>query len=72
MGSIAQWLAHLLPDPAALGLMPSIPKICSEGKIVDVAEVNQWRCSEESGQWPKNVDQTHPVLVSGKLALQKI
>ena len=72
MGSIAQWLAHLLPDPAALGLMPSIPKICSEGKIVDVAEVNQWRCSEESGHWPKNVDQTHLVLVSGKLALQKI
>ena len=25
-GSIAQWLAYLLPDPAALGLIPSIPK----------------------------------------------
>ena len=33
-------------------------------KIVDVAEVNQWCCLEESGQWPENADQTHLVLAS--------
>ena len=31
---------HLLPDPAAPGLIPSIPKKISEEKIVDVAEAN--------------------------------
>ena len=40
-GRIAQWLAYLLPDPAAPGLIPCVPKRISEGKIVDVAEVNQ-------------------------------
>ena len=39
--SIAQWLADLLPDPAAPGLIPSIPKSFSREKIVDIAEVNQ-------------------------------
>ena len=48
-GSIAQWLAYLLPDPAAPGLITSVSKNVSEEKIVDIAEVNQWRCSEESG-----------------------
>ena len=41
------------------------------GKIVDVADVNQRRCLEESGQWLENVDHTHLVLVSDKLVLQK-
>ena len=36
-----------------------------EEKIVDVAEVHQRRCSEESGQWFENVDRTHLVLASG-------
>ena len=27
-----------------------------EKKIVYVAEVNQWHCSEKNGQWLKNVD----------------
>ena len=36
----------------------------SEENIGDVAEVNQWRCLEESGQWPENADQTHQVLAS--------
>ena len=35
------------------------------------ALVNQWRWIEESGQWLENVDQTHLVLASGKLVLQK-
>ena len=38
-GSIAQWLEYLLLDPAAPGSIPS------------VAEVNQERRSEKSGQW---------------------
>ena len=41
------------------------------GKIVDVVEINQWRCFGESGQWLENVDHTHLVLVSDKLVLQK-
>ena len=39
---------------------------------MDVAEVNPWRCLEESGQWLGNFDPTHLVLASGKLLLQKI
>ena len=48
VGSIAQWLAYLLPDPVAPGSIPIIPK-----KIY-VAEVNQQRCLKERGQWLKN------------------
>ena len=55
-GSIAQWLAYLLPDPAALGSIPSITKNISEEKNVDVAEVNQRHGMEERGQWLENVD----------------
>ena len=51
---------------------PRIPRILEEEKIVDVAEVNQWRCLEESREWIENVDQTHLVLASDKLVLQKI
>ena len=36
-----------------------------------VAEVNQKLCLRESGQWLENVDQSHLVLASGKLVLQK-
>ena len=50
-GSIAQWLAYLLPDPAALGLIPSVPKKISVETIIDVAKVNSQGCVEESGQW---------------------
>ena len=67
-----QWLAYLLPDPASSGLIPSIPPKCLDEKIVNFAEVNQWHCLEESGQWLKNVNQTHLVLACGKLVLQKI
>ena len=55
----------MLPDPAALGLIPS-------GKIIDIAKVNVvplWL--EESGQWLENSDPTHLVLASGKPELQK-
>ena len=70
-GSNAQWLAYLLHDPAALGSIPTVtPKIISEEKIVNVTEVNQWRCLEESGQWLESVAQTYLLLASGKLILQ--
>ena len=39
--------------------------------MIDVAEVNQWRWLEESGQWLENVDRTHLVLAIGKPELQK-
>ena len=61
----------MLPDPAAPGLIPSIPQNFTEENIVNVAEVNQQRCIEESGQRLENVDQTHLVLASGMLVLQK-
>ena len=39
-GIIAQWLALLHPDPAALGLIPTIPKEIFRGEFFDVGEVN--------------------------------
>ena len=39
----------LLPDPAALGLIPSIPPKNSEETIVNVTEVNQRGCLVERG-----------------------
>ena len=44
----------------------------SEEQIIDVAEFNQWRWLEETGQWLENVDQIHPVLANGKPILQKL
>ena len=32
-GSLAQWLAYLLPDPAASGSNPCIPNIFTEEKL---------------------------------------
>ena len=69
--STAQWPAHLLPDPPAPGLIPSFSENFFRGKIIDVAEVSQWRWLEESGLWLENVDRTHLVLVSGKPVLLK-
>ena len=65
---MSQWIAYLLPDPAAPGSIPSVPR----KKIVDIAEGNQPGCLEERGQWLENVNQTHLVLASGKLVLQNI
>ena len=58
---MSQWLAYLLPDQAAHGLIPSVPEIFSEEKIVEVVEVNQQHCCKESGLWFENVAQTHLV-----------
>ena len=55
---IAQWLANSkhTSGPSCPSLIPSVPKYFSEEKIVNVAEVNPWRCLEESGQWLDNVN----------------
>ena len=39
-------------------------------KMVDLVEVNQRGCIEESGQWHDNINRTHLVMASGKLVLQ--
>ena len=46
-------------------------KILSDEIIIDIAEVNQQRWLEESGQWLENVDQTHLVQARGKPVQQK-
>ena len=38
----------------------------------NVAEVNQWRCSEEIEEWHENVDCALLVLASGMLVVKKI
>ena len=55
-------VANLLPDPAALGSLPSIHDFFSEKKL---------SCFQETGRWLESVDRTHLVLASGKLVLQK-
>ena len=50
VGSKAQWLAHLLPDPTAPGLIPSVPKKNSEEVLPMLLRL------KESGQWLENVD----------------
>ena len=54
--------------PAAPGLIPSVPKW---GKILDIVEVNHWRCLEESEKGLEIADRTHLELASGKLKQQK-
>ena len=64
--SIAQWLAYLLLDPAGR------VHFSAEGKIVHVAEVNQWRCLVVRGEWLKNADQDLLELARDKLELKKL
>ena len=54
----------IVPNPATPGSNPSVPKIFSEEKNVNVAEVNQLGGRGESGQSLENVDRTHLVLVA--------
>ena len=56
MAAYHNCLVYLLLDPAAPGLIPSIPEFFSEEKILDVVEVNQWHHIEESEKWLENVD----------------
>ena len=55
-------ISYLLLDLAALGLNPCILQKNFSEKNVDVAEVNQWHCLEESRQWLENADPTHLVM----------
>ena len=62
----------LASGPSCPGFNSQHSQKNSQEQIVDVAEVNQWRWLEESGQWIKSVDQTHQVyLAGGKLVQQK-
>ena len=63
-GSIAQWFAILASGSSCLGSIFKIPEFFSVEKINDVAQVNQRRWLEESGQWLENFDRTHLVLAS--------
>ena len=65
-GSIAQWLAYMLLDPAATGLIPSI------SKIVSVDYVHHRACLAGKKHKVDNVDQTHLSMASGKLVLQNV
>ena len=49
-----------------------MPKFFSEGRIIDLAVVNQCGWLERIEQWLKNVDQTHLILTCGKPVLQKL
>ena len=71
VGSGMGELYSTAPHPAATGSIPSIPPKKFRGKFFNVAEVNQRRWLEESGQWFENVDRTILVQASGKPALQK-
>ena len=70
-GSIAQWLAYLLSDPAAPGSILSILRKNSKEKIDNIDQVHQWHYLEESRPWLENVDRTHLVMACDKLVLQK-
>ena len=62
------------PEVACFCFSPRGPTIdyrYSQKNYFDVAEIYQWRWLEESGQRLENVDQSHLVLASGKLVLQK-
>ena len=60
----------LASHPSTLGSIPGVPEKLSL-ELFDVAGIH-WRCCFEwSGQRLENVNWTHRVLASGKLALQK-
>ena len=58
---MAQWLAYLLPDLAAPGPIDRVPFFSGENNV-DLAEINQQHCLEESGWWFENADHAHLVL----------
>ena len=67
-GAASQRGSIFAPHPAALGsIFPAFP----QNNFMDVAEVNQQRWFEESGQWLENVYRTHLALASGKPVIQK-
>ena len=64
-------MVHILAfRPSCAGFDSQCCQKNSEEKIVDDAELNQWPCLEESGQWFENVDRTHLALANEKLVIQ--
>ena len=71
-GQRSTMVSILTSGPSCPGFnVTAFPIFFQKFFFVNVAEVNQWRCLEESGQLLENVDQTHLVLSSGRLVLQK-
>ena len=64
-------VAYMLLTQQPRVRISAYPLIFTE-KIINVAEVNQWRWLEETEQWFEYVDQTHLVLASGKQVLPKV
>ena len=70
-GGAAQRRGSIIAShPAAQVQFPAFLKIF-RGKIIDIADDNQRRWLEEIGRLLENVYQTHLVLASDKLLLQK-
>ena len=70
-GSIAQWIAYLLLDPAATGLIPWIPVIFQRNTLSLLLRLINGTCWRNKDSGLKNVDRTHLVLGSGKPVLPK-
>ena len=56
----------LASHPAAPSLIPSVPGISTEKKVIDVTAVNQHHWLDESGLWLENVGRANLVLACGK------
>ena len=67
---MAQWLSYLFWIQLHWVQFPAFLQFFV-GKNGDIAEVNQLRLLEVSGQWFENLVSTCLVLASGKLVLQK-
>ena len=61
----------LASEPSCPGFDSKHSQKNFRGEIINVAEVNQWCCLEESGQLLENDDPTCLVLAGGKPVLQK-
>ena len=70
-GQLSTIVSILASRPSSPGYDSQRSQTMFKEKIVDVAEVKQWPCLEESGQWLENVHHTHLVLASSKQVLQK-
>ena len=69
-GSIAQWLEFVLPDSAALDLIPAIPKKILEKKLPMLPRIIDGAAAYSSGQQRlNNVNQSNLVQASGKLVI---
>ena len=71
VGEHSKMVSILASRPSCIGFDSQRSQKKFRGTIVDVPEVNQWHCLEESGQWLENVNRTHLVVGSGKLVQHK-